>query len=117
MKLCKICKVEKPLDEFHIMPNGKDGRRAICKSCFNETMRHKQKKAHPTDPIETTVSRLKPFDLVVGDKVKGFDFALLKNRKGVVESISNDIFTVACTHYKNSYSKIDYRMGKVVRCD
>jgi 5-methylcytosine-specific restriction endonuclease McrA len=36
MKICKVCKEEKPLSEFYEMPSGKLGRAAKCKPCYIE---------------------------------------------------------------------------------
>lgn len=33
MKVCRLCKVEKSLDEFHNMTRSKDGKQSRCKSC------------------------------------------------------------------------------------
>jgi hypothetical protein len=35
-KICKDCKVLKPLDEFHNMKHGKDGKQIRCKPCAIE---------------------------------------------------------------------------------
>jgi 5-methylcytosine-specific restriction endonuclease McrA len=41
MRECSKCHVLKPLTEFSLEAKGKDGRRAQCKSCWNETRRLK----------------------------------------------------------------------------
>lgn len=33
MKICGVCKIEKPLDEFHNKSNSRDGKQAQCKDC------------------------------------------------------------------------------------
>lgn len=33
-KICKVCGIEKPLQEFHKSPSNKDGRKTICRECL-----------------------------------------------------------------------------------
>jgi hypothetical protein len=35
MKVCKKCKVEKPVEEFGVVKSNEDGRRYACKDCYN----------------------------------------------------------------------------------
>ena len=49
-KICSLCKIEKPLEEFHNSSKSKDGKKSSCKSCRNEDSRkwnskNKQRKA------------------------------------------------------------------------
>ena len=39
MKNCRICKIEKPLTDYHRQPKGADGYEASCKECRNRMKR------------------------------------------------------------------------------
>lgn len=43
MKTCKLCLVEKPLDDYHVLNKSPDGRQPRCKSCACEIARKWQK--------------------------------------------------------------------------
>lgn len=36
-KTCKVCHLPKPVDEFARNPNAKDGRNAVCSSCYGKS--------------------------------------------------------------------------------
>jgi superfamily II helicase len=38
-KICRVCKVEKPLDEFGVNNNIKSGLNSMCKSCGKEAIK------------------------------------------------------------------------------
>lgn len=47
MKICKVCGVEKELEEFHKMSKAKDGHHSMCKCCraeYDKRFREKRKK-------------------------------------------------------------------------
>lgn len=44
MKLCSVCGRIKLLDDFHDNPNGKLGKRAMCKECYRERSRERMRR-------------------------------------------------------------------------
>ena len=44
LKVCRKCRVTKPLDEFHIRPSAKDGRYMTCKECRSKMERKRYAK-------------------------------------------------------------------------
>ena len=44
MKICTVCKVEKPLDDFHRRNTAKDGRQNKCKECNSNQTKNWQAK-------------------------------------------------------------------------
>lgn len=67
MKTCKICKQEKPLEDFHLNKGCKDGRETRCKSCRKEVAASKYKE----NPFKTMI-RSKRSEC----KKKGLEFNL-----------------------------------------
>ena len=41
MRICKVCKDEKELEEFPIGRNNKEGRKPICKPCYSNINQEK----------------------------------------------------------------------------
>lgn len=37
-RLCRSCKIDKPLEDYHTTDRTKDGRRARCKTCMNKNI-------------------------------------------------------------------------------
>ena len=52
-KVCRICKRELPLEDFHVNKQGKDGHRNVCKHCYVE----RNMKKRTGDPNHKTKHR------------------------------------------------------------
>jgi superfamily II helicase len=50
-KVCKVCHIEKPLEDFAKGLGMRDGRRTICKKCFNEHTRTIKQEARDRFPF------------------------------------------------------------------
>ena len=47
MKICNTCNIEKPLEDFYIKKDGKDGRTPRCKQCGQQKQREAKLKKDP----------------------------------------------------------------------
>lgn len=51
MRTCRVCSVEKELEEFVAEPKSKEGRMRVCKACNNEATRAKRARRIARDPV------------------------------------------------------------------
>ena len=67
MKTCKICQIEKDLNQFHKSKTGRCGRVAVCKPCRSSQTHEERKENYFVHYVRTKKSECKrkeiPFDL------------------------------------------------------
>src|SRR5579872_6030840 len=83
-KRCAKCKVEKPLDEFHLWAKGKHGRKPRCKACVHEystrpaTFKLRPPAAHTEMRVCTICKEEKPVSAFYNAKYSGNPFGSCK---------------------------------------
>jgi len=101
-KVCKVCNVNKPIDEFYVSKIGRDKRNRKCNPCNIKTVHSYYEKRYTPEPIvtEKTCSMLKEF----GPLPASFFYKSRKTSTGLQYSCKQ--YQYAYDKYRNMYKKI-----------
>ena len=132
MKKCKLCNIEKPLDEYHNCNLCKDGVRLVCKTCVkkdkkkydktyyekNKPKKIKNSKTHYDKNKIKHNEKCKVYKiknrLILSEKKKIYDKTNLKNKKQyMINRRKNDILFRLTCNYKTMLGNAIRKKGYI----